>query len=192
MSVSKRRKRARNRRKKKWLKKARKIQLKYARELQHSDLLSKFQSYIDEEYKRGEIALYRWAHNPYTADDFTPQIFQSFSTRDINDIYIPPVDDNKKRIKGYVEYFTLSHFMTEQQAIDKYKNVINNLLNSDHPEKVKDFMENKGQYVQRCKYGENDVLYGSPNAEGHVNVLPCMGLDPDKVIDTTYTPVKIV
>lgn len=192
MSIAKRRKRAQKRRNRRWLKRARKIQTKYARELQHSELLNQFQEFIADEYQRGDITLYRWSHDPYTADDFKPQIFQSFSDRDISEVRVPSPTGSKKKIKKYVDYFTLSHFISEQHAIDKYNNVIADLSSSAHPESVEGFKENKGTYVQKCNYGENDILYGVPDEEGHINILLCRGFNPERVIDTTYTPVKIV
>ena len=66
------------------------------------------------------------------------------------------------------------------------------LSSSAHPESVEGFKENKGTYVQKCNYGENDILYGVPDKEGHINILLCRGFNPERVIDTTYTPVKIV
>lgn len=103
MSISKRRRRARNRRIKKWRKRARKIQARYNRELQYSELFDQFHTYLNEEYQRGCITLYRWVHDPFTADVFKPQIFQSFSDRDISDVYIPTPIENVKRIKKYVD-----------------------------------------------------------------------------------------
>lgn len=192
MSKAKRLRRARQRRKRKWLKRARKIQRRYDRELQHSELLTQFQAYIDEEFHRGEITLYRWAHNPYTSDDFKPQIFQSFSTRDISDVFVPSPTGSRQRIKKYVEYFTLSHFISEEQAVSRYMEVISGLADSGHPERAEGFKENKGTYVQRCVYGEDDIVYGTPDEKGHIDALLCKGFDPERVIDTTYTPVKIV
>lgn len=192
MSIAKRRKRARKRRNRRWLKRARKIQTRYARELQHSELLNQFQAFIAEEYQRGDITLYRWSHDPYTADDFRPQMFQSFSDRDISEVHVPSPTGSKKKIKKYVDYFTLSHFISERQAIDKYNNMITYLSSSAHPESVEGFKENKGTYVQKCNYGENDILYGVPDEEGHINILLCRGFNPERVIDTTYKPVKII
>lgn len=192
MSIAKRRRRARQRRKTKWLKKARKIQSVYDRELQHSDLLNQYKAFIDREYHSGEMTLFRWAHDPYTADDFKPQIFQSFSDRDISEIQVPSPTGSEKRIKSYVERFTLSHFLTEEQARGKYEEVISILQNSDHPESVEGFKAKKGTYIQKCNYSENDALYGTPNDEGHIDILPLRGLKPERVIDTTYKPVKIV
>lgn len=192
MSKTKRRKRARQRRKAKWLKKARKIQARYDRELQHSELLNQFQDFIDREYRSGAMSLFRWTHDPYTADDFKPQIFQSFSDRDISEVPVPSPTGSDKKIKSYVERFTLSHFLTEQQAIAKYREQLDILQNSDHPERVEGFKEKKGTYVQKCCYGEGDALYGKPGNGGHIDILPLRGLIPERVIDTTYTPVKIV
>lgn len=192
MSIAKRRKRARQRRRAKWLKRARKMQARYDRELQHSELLSQFMAYINEEYHRGEITLYRWTHDPYTADDFKPQIFQSFSLRDISEIHVPSPAGSKKKIKKYVDHFTLSHFISEQQAFDNYLEQIERLASSNHPERVEGFKEDKGTFIQKCNYGENDIFYGKPEESGHINVLLCRGFNPQKVIDTTYTPVKIV
>ena len=192
MSISKRRRRARNRRIEKWRKRARKIQARYNRELQYSELLDQFHTYINEEYQRGCITLYRWVHDLFTADDFKPQIFQSFSDRDISDVYIPTPIENVKRIKKYVDYFTLSHFLSERQAVEKYNSIIEKLATGPHPETVDKFMNEKGTYIQKCNYGEDDILYDTPNDEGHVNALLCRGFDPERVIDTTYTPIKIV
>lgn len=192
MSIAKRHKRSRKRHKAKWLKRARKIQALHDRELQYYELLSLFQTYIDEEFHRGNITLYRWSHDPYTSDDFKPQIFQSFSDRDITDVKVPSPTDSKKKVKKYVEFFTLSHFMTSQQAVDRYSEIISDLTNSDHPERVEGFKENKGTYVQKCNYSENDALYGNPDEDGHVNVLLCNGFAPERVIDTTFMPIKIV
>ena len=192
MSISKRRKRKRQHRKAKWLKSARKIQVRYERELQHSELLGQFRTFIDKEYHSGEMTLFRWIHDPYTADDFKPQIFQSSSDRDISEVRVPSPTGSEKRIKSYVNRFTLSHFLTEQQAIAKYREKLDILQNSNHPESVEAFKENKGTYVQKCCYGERDALYGNPNDEGHIDILPLRGLNLGRVIDTTYTPVKIV
>lgn len=192
MSITKRKRRARKRRIEKWRSRARKIQARYNREFQYSELLGQYRKFINEEYRRGEITLYRWAHNPFTTDDFKPQIFQSFSDRDISEVIIPSPTGSRKRIKKYVDYFTLSHFVSEQQAIDKYRALISNLSSSCHPESVLEFKEHKGTYVQKCNYGENDALYGIPNDEGHINVLLCKGFDPERVVDTTYTPIEIV
>ena len=192
MSITKRRKRARKRRKAKWLKSVQKTQARYEKELQHSELLDQFRAFIDKEYHSGEMTLFRWVHDPYTADDFKPQIFQSFSDRDISEVRVPSPTGSEKKIKSYVERFTLSHFLTEQQAIAKYREQLEILQNSDHPERVEGFKDNKGTYVQKCRYGERDALYGKPGDGGHIDILPLRGLYPERVIDTTYTPVKIV
>lgn len=192
MSKPKRRKRSKKRKREKLRKRIRKILQRRNRELQHSDLLSKFQTYIDEEYHRGNITLYRWAHSPYTDDDFRPQIFQSFSDRDISEIYVPSPTDKRNKVAQYVRWFTLSHYLTEEQAISNYKNIVSKLRTSDHPERVSGFKESKGMYVTKCYYTENDALYGNADENGHIDILLCNGFDPKRVVDTTYTPVKIV
>lgn len=170
----------------------RKILQKRSRELQYAELLSKFQSYIDDHYHRGSITLYRWTHDPYTGDDFRPQIFQSFSDRDITEYDVPSPTGSLKKVASYVGRFTLSHYLTEEQAIAKYMELVSALTNSDHPERIDGFKENKGTFVTRCNYSEEDALYGEVEENGHVNILLCNGFDPQRVVDTTYTPVKIV
>lgn len=192
MSKSKRRRRSKQRKKYKLRKLLRKIQQKRNRELLYSKLLNAYQDYINENYHRGEITLYRWVHNPYTDDDFLPQIFQSFSDRDISDVYRPLPTDTPKKVGNYVKWFTVSHYLTEEQAIENYKKTISNIQNGDYPERVDGFMENKGTYVVSCNYTEDDALYGKPGDDGHINVLLCNGFDPKRVVDTTYTPVKII
>lgn len=192
MSTAKRRKRAKRRRNAKWRKWSRKILRNRRRELQHSELLSQFQSYIDTTYQRGAITLFRWAHDPFTGDDFRPQIFQSFSDRDISEVKVPSPAGSLKKIEMYVNYFTLSHFLSVDQAATAYKEQIEKLRGSDHPERIEDFIQNKGCYVQKCNYEEDDILYGEGSPTGHINVLPCVGLDPTRVIDTTFTPLNMI
>ena len=192
MSIAKRRKRSLKRKKKKLRKLIRKNQRRLNRELQHSDLLDKFSRFIEEEYQRGEITLYRWSHNPIIGDDFLPQVFQSSSDIEITDIEVPSPTDSKKEIRHYVNYFTLSHFISEQQAIEEYNRIKENIINSDHPERFVGFVENKGSYVQKVDYEEDDIMYSQPDKRGHINALPCVGMDPQRVIDTTYIPVKLI
>lgn len=191
MSKSKRRRRSKQRKKAKLRKKLRIIQRRRNRELQYSEYLSMFQSYIDEVFRRGEIILFRWSHHPITDDDFLPQAFQSFSDIDINGIDVPSPSGSRRRIKSYVDRFTLSHFATEQQAIDRYNELLSILKNSNHPERVEGFKENKGTYLIKCNYSEDEILFGQPDEHGHINVLLCNGFVARRVVDTTYT-LKIV
>lgn len=192
MSIAKRRKRTLKRKKNKLRKLLHRNQRRLNRELLHSDLLYQFSQFIEDEFQRGEITLYRWSHNPIIGDDFLPQIFQSTSDIDITDVEVPSPTDSKKKIKHYVNYFTLSHFISEQQAVDEYNRIKDNILNSDHPERIEGFIENKGSYVQKVDYEEDDIMYAQPDQRGHINTLPCVGMDPQRVIDTTYIPVKLI
>lgn len=191
MSTSKRRRRAKRRRKAKLRKLIRKILQKRNRELQHAELLSLYQAFIDGHYYRGNITLYRWTHNPNTDDDFRPQIFQSFSDRDISEVELPSSVENSTQVDSYVRKFTVSHYLTEEQAIASYKDMISSMINDGHSEKVANFMNTKGTFVTKCNYTVDDALYRK-HKKGHVNVLLCKGFDPKRVVDTTYTPVKIV
>jgi hypothetical protein len=99
--------------KKKALKKERKQILAY------NDYLKPFLKIIQEEYKPDNVSLYRWVHNPFSSDDFKPQIFQDSNPNTPEGLKVPSDDAPKEVILEYTNYFTLSNYTTQEDAVNE-------------------------------------------------------------------------
>lgn len=165
------------------------------RVLAHEEYLTPFLDVIYEEYVPENVSLYRWVHNPMVADDFKPQIFQSVTSSSPDDLLIPASDAPKGVVLQHTSWFTLSHFVTLEEAVKAWRVSLNGILKKTKPEKknkaIERWIEKKGQYVAKIDYTESAGLIG-PQGDGiHKEVFPYENIDVASLIDKTFQPFKI-
>lgn len=123
------------------------------RELAHNEFLTPFLDVVYEEYTPENVSLYRWVHNPQVADDFKPQIFQSVTSFSPDDLLIPASDAPKEVVLQYTSWFTLSHFVTLEEAVKAWRFSLDGILKKTKPEKkdkaIERWIEKKGQYIAK-------------------------------------------
>lgn len=165
------------------------------RELAHNEYLAPFLDVIYEEYAPENVSLYRWMHDPRVADDFKPQIFQSVTSSSPDDLLIPASDAPKEVVLQYASWFTLSHFITLEEAVRAWRSSLNGILKKTMPGKrdkaIERWVEKKGQYIVKIDYTEDTGLIG-PQGDGvHKEVFPYKNVDVATLIDKTFQPFKI-
>lgn len=163
--------------------------------LAHYTYLAPFLSTIESEYTCQDISLYRWSHYPYIADDFKPQIFQDSNPNSPESLEVPSKDAPKDIILAYTSWFTISHYTTEQAAIDEWNRSLNKRLQKAKPnkrDKVKsDWIRGKGEYIIKIDYSKADGLVGPADDGIHKEVFIYDGVDIARLVDKDYTPIKI-
>lgn len=193
MTSKQKRKRFENKRKRK---EHRKRQKQSAMKLAYSEYLTPFEEVIYKQYKPDDISLYRWVHNPMVEDDFKPQIFQSVSSKSVDELEVPDVSAPDGVILEYISWFTLSHFSTLEQAINMWQSSLRKILkkynNPDKKQKeLQKWINKKGQFVVKIDYTSESGLIG-PQSDGiHKELFPFEGVDVEALVDKTFEPVKI-
>lgn len=193
MTSKQKRKRFENKRKRK---EHRKRQKQSAMKLAYSEYLTPFEEVIYKQYKPDDISLYRWVHNPMVEDDFKPQIFQSVSSKSVDELEVPDVSAPDGVIWEYTSWFTLSHFSTLEQAINMWQSSLRKILkkynNPDKKQKeLQKWINKKGQFVVKIDYTSEFGLIG-PQSDGiHKELFPFEGVDVEALVDKTFEPVKI-
>ena len=166
------------------------------RVLAYSQNLEPYLDVIGKEYKSEDVTLYRWMHFPPIPDDFKPQIFQENNPIGVDDLACPDADAPDEVKLEYVGRFTLSGFVTPEDAVDEWKRNL-----SKRTEKVKDvdkkrqktekWIADKGQYVYKVDYTVDTALVG-PQSDGiHKQAFLLEGVDPETLIDSAFKPIKI-
>lgn len=193
MTSKQKRKRFENKRKRK---EHRKRQKQSAMKLAYSEYLTPFEEVIYKQYKPDDISLYRWVHNPMVEDDFKPQIFQSVSSKSVDELEVPDVSAPDSVILEYTSWFTLSHFSTLEQAINMWQSSLRKILkkynNPDKKQKeLQKWINKKGQFVVKIDYTSESGLIG-PQSDGiHKELFPFEEVDVEALVDKTFEPVKI-
>ena len=139
--------------------------------------------------------LYRWGHNPNSEDDFRPQIFQEVSSMSVDMLEVPSVDAPKEVILEYASWFTLSNFVSLEDAIKAWQSSLNKILKKVKPGKrdktIQRWIEKKGQYVMKIDYTEDSGLIG-PQGDGvHKEFFPFRDVDIASLVDKSFQPFKI-
>lgn len=165
------------------------------RVLTHEEYLTSFLDVIYEEYVPENVSLYRWVHNLMVADDFKPQIFQCVTSSSPDDLLVPASDAPKEVVLQYTSYFTLSHFVTLEEAVKAWRVSLNGILKKTKPEKqskaIERWIEKKGQYVAKIDFTESAGLIG-PQGDGiHKEFFSYKDIDVASLIDKTFQPFKI-
>ena len=174
MTSKQKRKRFENKRKRK---EHRKRQKQSAMKLAYREYLTPFEEVIYKQYKPDDISLYRWVHNPMVEDDFKPQIFQSVSSKSVDELEVPDVSAPDGVILEYTSWFTLSHFSTLEQAINMWQSSLRKILkkynNPDKKQKeLQKWINKKGQFVVKIDYTSESGLIG-PQSDGiHKELFP--------------------
>lgn len=166
-----------------------------SRELANGEYLASFLDVIYEEYTPDNVSLYRWVHNPIIPDDFKPQIFQSGTSFSPDDLRIPASDAPKEVVLEHISWYTLSHFVSSEDAVKAWHTSLNNLLKKAKPEKkdkiTEHWIEKKGQYIVKVDYTKSAGLIG-PQGDGiHKEIFPFKDVDVASLIDKTFQPIKI-
>ncbi len=164
--------------------------------LVHFQNLEPYLDVIEKEYKSEDVTLYRWMHCPPIPDDFKPQIFQENNPIGVDDLACPDADAPDEVKLEYVGRFTLSGFVTPEDAVDEWKR---NLCK--RTEKVKDvekkrqktekWIADKGQYVYKVDYTVDSAMVGPQNDGIHKQAFLFEGVDPETLIDSAFKPIKI-
>lgn len=193
MTSKQKRKRFENKRKRK---EHRKRQKQSAMKLAYSEYLTPFEEVIYKQYKPDDISLYRWVHNPMVEDDFKPQIFQSVSSKSVDELEVPDVSAPDGVIWDYTSWFTLSHFSTLEQAINMWQSSLRKILkkynNPDKKQKeLQKWINKKGQFVVKIDYTSESGLIGLQSDGIHKELFPFEGVDVEALVDKTFEPVKI-
>lgn len=164
-------------------------------ELANSEYLAPFKDVIYEEYHPENVSLYRWGHHPNISDDFKPQIFQETSSMSV-DMLKEPSGDAPKVVKlEYTSWFTLSNFISLEEAIKAWQSNLGKLLKKEKPDKrdkiVKRWIDKKGQYVMKIDYTEEAGLIG-PQGDGiHKEFFPFQDVNIGSLVDRSFQPAKI-
>lgn len=135
-------------------------------------------------------------HCPPIDDDFRPQIFQENNPITVDDLLCPDVNAPDEVKLEHVGKFTLSGFVTLQDAVDEWKKNLHK-----RTEKVKDagkkqkkiekWIAAKGQYVYKVDYTIDTAMTG-PQGDGvHKQVFLFDGIEPRDLIDPSFEPIKI-
>ena len=174
----------------------RKKQNKNGLVLAYHDHLEPFLSAIESDNKPQDISLYRWVHQPYIEDDFKPQIFQESNPNSPDTLKRPQEGAPKEVIDEYTKWFTLSHFITEQDAINEWhRNLNKNLSKAKSPEKrqgaINKWITSKGDYIAKINYTKDCGLIGPSEDAVHKQVYIYSGVDVVSLIDKDYIPIKI-
>lgn len=193
MASKRKRKHLKNKRKHKERRKLRKQQ--NLPRLAYDEYLHPYKEVIYEHYKPTAVSLYRWVHDPNVPDDFKPQIFQDISTISPEKMKAPEVDALEEAILQYTSRFTLSHFVTPDEAMKAWQQSLGNLLKKVKPEKQAEKTENwikkKGQYVVKINYTEESGLIGPQTDGSHKEIFLYEETDVASLIDRTFPPIKI-
>lgn len=171
------------------------LKMQERRKLAHHEYLMPFLDVIYEEYIPEDVSLYRWVHNPMVEDDFKPQIFQSITSSSPDDLVAPASDAPKEIVLQYTSWFTLSHFVTLEKAVEAWRAGLDGILKKTKPEKkdkaIERWIEKKGQYVAKIDYTELAGLIGPQDDGIHKEVFPYKDIDVASLIDKTFQPFKI-
>lgn len=164
-------------------------------ELANYEYLAPFKEVIYESYRPENVSLYRWGHHPNNNDDFQPQIFQEVSSMSVDMLEEPSADAPKEVILEYTSWFTLSNFITLEDAINAWQSNLDKILKKVKPTKrekaIQRWIEKKGQYVMKIDYTEESGLIG-PQGEGiHKEYFPFQDVDIASLVDKSFQPVKI-
>lgn len=193
MTSKRKRKYLKNKRKQKERRKLRKLQNQPR--LAYDEYLHPFKEVIYEHYKPATVSLYRWVHDPNVPDDFKPQIFQDISTIFPEKMKAPEANAPKEVILQYTSRFTLSHFVSPDEAIKAWQQSLCYLLKKAKPEKQAEKTENwinkKGQYVVKIDYTEESGLIGPQTDGSHKEIFLYEETDVASLIDRTFQPIKI-
>ena len=167
-----------------------------ARVLAHLQNLEPYLDVIEREYLAEDITLYRWMHCPPIDDDFRPQIFQESNPIGVDDLQCPDVDAPDEVKLEHVGKFTLSGFVTLQDAVDEWKRNLHKrtekVKDADRKQKkIEKWIADKGQYVYKVDYTIDTAMAG-PRGDGvHKQVFLFDGIEPRDLIDPTFEPIKI-
>lgn len=164
--------------------------------LAYKEYLEPFQSIIEEEYKPQSSSLYRWVHNPIISDDFKPQIFQDCNPNTPENLLKPSKDDPKAVVLGYTDWFTLSHYVTPEDAIKEWKHLLEKRIKGKSEEKTKsqvdNWIRNKGDHIVKVDYTPETAIVG-PSGDGiHKQVFLFEDVDASSLIDTSFSPIKLI
>lgn len=161
--------------------------------LKYSEYLMPFFDVIYRNFNVNEITLFRWMHNPEIPDDFLPQIFQENDPRSVDKLEIPDKNDPDDIIlHSYIDYFTFSNFDTLENAEREYLKWIERFSQRKKPdEKIKNWIENKGLYIEKINYKMGDALIGKKDENGHIQTLIAEDIDPETLVDRSFEPYKI-
>lgn len=165
------------------------------RSLAYKEYLEPFQNIIEEEYKPQSLSLYRWVHNPIISDDFKPQIFQDCNPNTPERLIKPSENDPKEVVLEYTSWFTLSHYVTPDDAINEWKHFLNKLIKGKSEEKKKikidNWIRNKGDHIVKLDYTPETAIVG-PNGDGiHKQVFLFEDVDASSLVDDSFSPIKI-
>lgn len=164
------------------------------RELAHSEYLAPFKEVIYESYRQEDVSLYRWVHNPPIEDDFLPQIFQEASSMSVDILKEPSADAPKEVILEYTSWFTLSNFVSLEDAIKVWQLNLGKAVKkkTDNRDKaIRRWIDKKGQYVMKIDYTKESGLIG-PQGDGiHKEIFPFQDVDIASLVDKSFQPVKI-
>lgn len=163
--------------------------------LAYNEYLEPFQKIIEEEYKPQSLSLYRWVHNPIIPDDFKPQIFQDCNPNTPEGLIKPSEDDPKEVILEYTNWFTLSHYITPDEALNHWKYLLAKRIEGKSEEKKKiqvdNWIKNKGDHIVKVDYTPETAIVG-PYEDGiHKQVFLFEDIDASSLIDTNFSPIKI-
>lgn len=164
--------------------------------LANSEYLASYLEVIYENYKPEDVSLYRWSHSPHADGDFLPQVFQDSTPFSVEDLEAPPADAPKDVIHEYVSWFSLSHFVTADDAIRVWRETLKGRLRKVHDpakreKEIRKWIEKKGQYVTKIDYTEDSGIVG-PQGDGvHKQVFPYEGVDVASLEDKMFQPIKI-
>lgn len=176
-------------------KQLKRTKLQAGRELANSKYLTPFKEVIYDAYRSENVSLYRWGHNPNSEDDFRPQIFQEVSSMSVDMLEIPSVDAPKEVILEYTSWFTLSNFVSLEDAIKAWQSSLNKILKKVKPGKrdkiIQRWIEKKGQYVMKIDYTEDSGLIGPQGVGVHKEFFPFRDVDIASLVDKSFQPFKI-
>lgn len=164
--------------------------------LAHSQNLEPYLDVIEKEYKPEDVTLYRWMHCPPIPDDFKPQIFQENNPNSVEDLVCPDPDAPDEVKLEHVGRFTLSGFVTPEDAVDEWKRNLHKrtekVKDADRKQKkIEKWIADKGQYVYKVDYTIDTAMVG-PRGDGvHKQVFLFDGIEPRDLIDPTFEPIKI-
>ncbi len=166
-----------------------------SRELANGEYLASFKEVIYGEYRPENVSLYRWMHNPNCGDDFLPQIFQEASSMSVDMLEVPSANASKDAILEYASWFTLSHFVSLEDAVKAWRSNLDKILKKEKQNKrdklIQRWIKKKGQYVMKIDYTEDSGLVGQQDNGVHKEVFPFQGVDIASLIDKELQPFKI-
>lgn len=126
------------------------------------DKILKYQQYLDKykncprkDCEERDFEYYRWVHEKYTENDFSPQLFMS-----------PPRVFENSEIT--CNHYSLSVFKDLSSAIKKYKHIYENAKESF----AKKFKSDVGEHTAKLTLLKQDGISDAPNKNGHISFHP--------------------